>query len=126
MCAIAAQANLTLHQFDIKGTFLMAPCKEPVYMNLPGRYRLPSGKALRCLKLLYGLKQSAYGFHELISGWSKDHVFKNLNTDGVTFMEEVTQANGTKSKIILTFHFDDAIVATTNNKFYAEFLAELG
>jgi len=50
ICAIAAQENLTLYQFDIKGAFLMASCKEPVFMNLPGyntgRYRLPNGKAL--------------------------------------------------------------------------------
>ena len=71
ICAIAAQEHLTLRQFDIKGTFLMAPCKEPVYMILPGQYRLPNGKALRCLKFLYGLKQSAYGFYELIYGWLK-------------------------------------------------------
>jgi len=44
ICAIAAQEILTLYQFDIKGAFLMAPCKEPVYINLPGRYRLPNGK----------------------------------------------------------------------------------
>ena len=126
ICALAAQENLTLYQFDIKGAFLMAPCKEPVYMNLPGRYKLPNGKALRCLKLLYGLKQSAYGFHELISGWLKDHGFKNLDTDGVTFMKEVTKADGTTSKIILTIHVDDAIVATNDDQFYAEFLTELG
>jgi len=68
ICAIAAQENLTIYQFDMKGAFLMAPCKEPVYMNLPDRYRLPNDKALRCLKLLNGMKQSAYGFHELLSG----------------------------------------------------------
>jgi len=38
--------KLTLHQFDIRGAFLMASCKEPVYMNLPGRYRLPNSKPL--------------------------------------------------------------------------------
>jgi len=37
ICALAAQENLTLYQFDVKGAFLLAPCKEPVYMNLPGR-----------------------------------------------------------------------------------------
>jgi len=40
ICTIAAQENLTLYQFDVKGEFLLAPCKEPVYMNLPGRYKL--------------------------------------------------------------------------------------
>jgi len=61
--ALASQENLTIYQFDIKGAFLLAPCKKPVYMNLPGRYKLQPGKALKCIKLLYGLKQSAFGWH---------------------------------------------------------------
>jgi len=36
ICAIAAQENLTPCQFDIKGGFLLAPFKDPVYMNLLG------------------------------------------------------------------------------------------
>ena len=56
------------------------------------------------------LKQSAYGFYELISGWLKINRFKNLDTDGVTFMKEVKKADGTTSKIMLTIHVDDAIV----------------
>ena len=103
----------------------MVPCKEPAYMNLPGRYRLPNGKALRCLILLYSLKQSAYGFHELISGWLKDHGFKNFDIDGVTFMKEVKKTDGSTSKIIVTIRVDDAIVATNDDQFYAEFLTEL-
>jgi len=86
ICALAAQENLTLYQFDVKGAFLLAPCKEPVYMNLPGRY-MPPGKALKCIKLLYGLKQSAFGWHEMISGWLVDHGFENLDSDGLTFNE---------------------------------------
>jgi len=126
ICAIAAQENLTLYQFDVKGAFLMAPRQEPVCMNLPGRYRLPDGKALRCLKLLYGLKQSAYGFHEPISAWLKDHGFQDLDTDGVTYIKEVKKADGTMSKIILTIHVDDATAATNDDQFYTVFLTDLG
>jgi len=72
------------------------------------------------------LKQSAYGFHELISGWLKDHGFKNLDTDGVTIMKDVKKADGTTSKIILIIHVNDAIVAINDDQFYAEFLTELG
>jgi len=107
---------LTLYQFDIKGAFIMVQCKKPVYMNLPGRYRLRNGKALRCLKHLYGLKQSAYGSHELISGWFNNHRFNNLDTDGVTFMKEVQKADDTAFKIILTIHVNDAIVATNDDQ----------
>jgi hypothetical protein len=126
ICAIAAQENLTLYQFDDKGAFLLAPCKEPVYMNLPGRYKLPPGKALKCKKLLYGLKQSAFGWHEMISGWLLEHGFENLDTDGVTFKKETTKLDGTVSKILLTIHVDDAIVATNDDEYYQKFMDELG
>ena len=52
---------------------MLAPCKEPVYMNLPGRYKLMPRKALKCKKLLYGLKQS--GWHKMISVWLLEHSF---------------------------------------------------
>jgi len=125
ICALAAQENLTLYQFDIKGAFLLAPCTEPVYMNLPGRYKLPPGKALKCIKLLYGLKQSAFGWHEMISGWLVDHGFENLDSDGVTFKKEKKNKNGTTSKILLTIHVDDVIVATNGDDMYQRFLQEL-
>jgi len=118
ICAIAAQENLTLYQFDVKGAFLLAPCKEPVYMNLPGRYKLPTGKALKCKMLLYGLKQSAFVWHEMISGWLLEHGFENLNTDDVTFKKETTKPDGTVSKLLLTIHLDDAIVATNDDEYY--------
>jgi len=126
ICALAAQENLTLYQFDVKGAFLLAPCKEPVYMNLPGRYKLPPGKALKCIKLLYGLKQSAFGWHEIISGWLVDHGFENLDSDGMTFKKENKNKNGTTSKILLTIHVDDAIVSTNDDDMYQRFLQELG
>jgi len=54
----------------------------------------------------------------------QDHGLKTLDIDGVTFMKEVKKADGTTSKIILTIHVDDAVVATNNDQFNAEFLTE--
>jgi len=126
ICAIAAQENLSLYQFDVKGAFLLAPCKEPEYMNLPGRLKLPTGKVLKCKKLLYGLKQSAFGWHETISGWLLEHGFENLDTDGVTFKKETTKQDGTVSKLLLMIHVDDAIVATNDEECHQKFMDELG
>merc|ERR1712230_188021 len=64
--------------------FLLAPCKEDIYLNFPGRYKLPKGKCLKCRSYVYGLKQSAARWHELFSGWLSQHGFENLDTDGVT------------------------------------------
>jgi len=94
-------------------------------MNLPGRYKLPPGKALECKKMLYGLKQCAFGWHEIISGWLLEHSFENLDTDGVTFKKETTKLDGTVSKILLTIHVDDAIVATNDDEYYQKFMDKL-
>ena len=94
-------------------------------MNLPGRHKLPPGKALNCKKLLYGLRQSAFGWHKMISGWLLEHGFENLDTDGVTFKKETTKSDGTVSKILLMIHVDDAIVATNDNEYYQKFWTSL-
>jgi len=41
-------------------------------------------------------------------------------------MKEVKKADGTTCKIILKIHVDDAIVATNDDQFYADFLTKLG
>ena len=33
----------------------MAPCKEDMYLRLPGRYKLPNGNVLELRKYIYGL-----------------------------------------------------------------------
>jgi len=68
----------------VMGAFLLAPCKEDIYLNFPGRYKLPKGKCLKCRSYVYGLKQSAARWHELFSGWLSQHGFENLDTDGST------------------------------------------
>ena len=52
--------------------------------------------------------------------------FENLDTDGVTFKKETTKLDGTISKILLTIHVDDAIVATNDYEYYQQFINELG
>jgi len=64
--------------------------------------------------------------HEMLSGWLLEHGFENLNTDGVTFKTETTKLEGTVSKILLTIHVDDVILATNDDEYYHTFRDELG
>ena len=125
ICALAAQEGMTLYQFDIKGAFLLAPCKEDIYLNFPGRYKLPKGKCLKCRSYVYGLKQSAARWHELFSGWLSQHGFENLDTDGVTFIKQQTNADKSVSKIMLSIHVDDGLAASNDDEMYQQFLHEL-
>ena len=124
MCALAAHEGLTLYQFDVKDAFLNAPCTDQVYLNFPGKYRLPKGKALKCLKLIYGLKQAAAGWNKMFAKWLKQHNFYNLDGDGVTFMKEENR-NGKMCKLLLTVHVDDGLAACNDEHMYKEFIDEL-
>ena len=125
ICALAAQENMQLYQFDIKGAFLMAPCKEDIYLNFPGRYRLPPGKCLKCRSYVYGLRQSAARWHELFSGWLKTYGFTNLDDDGVTYIKRQHNDTRPDSKIILSMHVDDGLAASNDPVMYQAFLDAL-
>jgi len=62
----------------------------------------------------------------MISGWLLEHGFENLDIVGVMFKKETTKPDGTVSKILLTIHVDDAIVATNDDEYYQKFMDELG
>jgi hypothetical protein len=127
--AIAAQEGLKLYQFDVKGAFPMAPCEEPIYLNPPGRCRLPKGKALKCLRYIYGLRQSAAHWHKLFAKWLKDYGFENINSDGVTWSMTGRKKDGTPSKLLLTVHVDnvndDGLAACNDPNMYQVFLEAL-
>jgi hypothetical protein len=111
ICALAAQEGLTLYQFDIKGAFLMSPCKEDIYLNLPGRYRLPKGRVLKLKKYIYGLRQSAFHWHQLFAKWLANYGFENIDSDGVTWVKNGTKECGSSNKLLLTVHVDDGLAA---------------
>jgi hypothetical protein len=125
ICAIAAQENMQLFQFDVKSAFLIPECKEDIFVQLPGEYRLPQGKVLRCLKYQYGLKNSALAWNEHLNAWMARHGYSNVDGDCVTFMKSVRKEDGTSSKIIIGMHVDDGIVATNDVKMYDQLIAEL-
>jgi len=125
ICAIAAQEGLTLYQFDVKGAFLLAECKERVYINLPGKYRLPKGKTLQCRRLIYGLKQAAHGWNQMFVKWLLDYGFINVDNDGVTFVKNVKKDDGSVSKILLSIHVDDGLAASSDETMYKDFIAAM-
>ena len=125
MCALAAQEDLMLFQFDVKSAFLIPECKEEIYIRLPGQYSLPDGKVLRLRKMLYGLKNSAFAWNEHFTKWMIKHGFNNVDGDGVTFVKFENQRNGSISKLIIGMYVDDGIVCASNKEVYEKFIAEL-
>ncbi len=86
--AIAAQAGLTLFQFDIRGAFLCADIDRDsdIYLHLPPGYEPPPGKTAKLLKSLYGLRQAPQAFHSLFEDWLLKYGFTPIGADRVTFL----------------------------------------
>jgi len=109
----------------VKGAFLLAECKERVYINLPGKYRLPKSKALQFRRLIYGLKQAAHGWNQMLVTWPLDYGFINVDNDGVTFVKNVKKDDGSVSKIFLSIHVDDGLAACSDEVMYKYFIAAM-
>ena len=91
-----------------------------MYINLPGKYRLPKGKGLQCRRLIHGLKQAAHGWN---LKWLLDYGFINVDNYGVTFVKNVKNEDGNASKILLSIHVDDGLAACGDEAMYKDFIA---
>jgi len=57
--------------------------------------------------------------------WLLDYDFVNVHNDGVTFVKNVNKNDGTQSKILLSIHVDDGLVACNDEAMYKEFIADM-
>ena len=64
--AMVAKRDLECSYFDIKNAFTESRLKEKIYMSTPQGVEVKKGFALRVLRSLYGLKQSARDWNLLI------------------------------------------------------------
>ena len=57
--------------------------------------------------------------------WLLDYGFVNVDNDGVTFIKNVNENDGTKSRILLSIHVDDGLVVCSDEAIYKEFIAAM-
>ena len=98
--ALAAKEGWDIHQMDVISAFLAGTLRERVYMERPkgchwkGRYCL-------LVKSLYGLKQAARVWYQLLTGWLIRNGFKAFDCD------EGILSNG---EIIVAIWVDDLLI----------------
>ena len=111
---IAVQCDYIIHQMDVKSAYLNAPIDCEVYMEQPKGYEVQSkdGKQYVCklLKSLYGLKQSASNWREVIQQFFIEHGCKQSEADQCVFM-----LNSAEGKLIYVIWVDDIIVISNSN-----------
>ena len=112
---IAVQCDYIIHQMDVKSAYLNAPIDCEVYMEQPEGYAVESkdGKRYVCklLKSLYGLKQSASNWREVIQQFFIEHDCMQSESDQCVFT-----MNSDAGKLIYVIWVDDIIVIADSNK----------
>nr|GAT59056.1 predicted protein [Mycena chlorophos] len=111
--ALAARLDLELHQIDVKGVYLngeLTDC-ERIFMRQPLGFPYPNstGKVLRLVKMLYGLKQSGRRWYQRFAEICESMGLTRCSTDQAVFYHQ--DANGF---VVLAVHVDDCTIGGTN------------
>ena len=87
---IAVSSNYLIHQMDVKSAYLNAPIDCELYMDQPKGYELFSNDGSKYVfklqKSLYGLKQSASNWREVLCQFFLDHGCLQSKTDPCIFL----------------------------------------
>ncbi len=106
--AMVAKEDLECYQFDIKNAFTESHLKEKIYLKPPQGVDVKKGYVLEALRSLYGLKQAARDWNQLIRQEMRNWGFKQSLADPCLYTHA---ERGVK----LLVYVDD-IVATAKNK----------
>lgn len=113
MLAVATIKGYDIKQYDISNAYLNSTVTEEIYMEQPEGFKQydTDGTELFCKlkKSLYGLKQAAKNWNELITRWFTSHEFVQSKADPCLFTY-----NKGEVFIAATIYVDD-IVSVTND-----------
>ena len=85
LSAIACQCDLDLCHFDVDQAFVQSDVEEDVFLRLPKGCGDISGKFVRLIKSLYGLKQASRTWHAHLTKCLKRLGFEQYMTDVFVF-----------------------------------------
>lgn len=110
LLAIAGKEKLIVHQFDVKTTFLNGVLNEEIYLR-PPQGSQNTEQALKLHKSLYGLKQTARQWNQVLHECLIKLNVKKSKNDNCLYI--LSQSNDT---IFLIFHVDDISMACKETK----------
>lgn len=124
--ALAACFDLELHQIDIKGAYLNGELTpdEVIYMRQPPGFPYPdaSGKVLRLLKTIYGLKQSGRRWYQKLTSILTELLgFSRCNVDQAVFYRR-----NEDSIVVMGVHVDDCTIAAYPPELIVEVKEKMG
>jgi len=135
--AFATVKNLEVLQFDCKIAFLHAKLRHTVYAHIFPGYIMQNpgtGKVLRLLVALYGLRQSAYKFYMLLLCLFLGLGLKHCEADHGVFYDKwmtlpdssiLMPKDGSPLILLVPLHVDDGLGVTNSKPLYQWFLCTL-
>jgi hypothetical protein len=128
--ALMAHNNWELDAFDAKRAFLWGKLTEDIYMCQPPSFKqfVDGGGILVChlLSSLYGLKQAAYDWYELLREVLTHLGFLCIEVDYVVFVYNHVNSNGERIVCIIAWHVDDSFAAASNHPFLISIKSQIG
>jgi hypothetical protein len=121
---LAAHATVNdweLDCFNAHCAFLWGKLQEDVFMRQPPGFEHlgPNGERLvaHLLSSLYGLKQAAYDWYELLRTVLTSLGFVQCEADYMVFIFNHLDSEGTRIICIIVWHVDDRLAGANNRKF---------
>jgi hypothetical protein len=102
--AVVASEDLECSHFDIKNAFTESHLKERIFLSQPAGVPVREGYALRVLRSLYGLKQSARDWNQLCKAYLIQIGFRQSLADPCLFTLP-------EKKLMILIYVDDIIAA---------------
>lgn len=90
LLAIAAKMDWKIRQLDVVTAFLAGELQETVYLKIPDYLRHIFGNYVHVLKSIYGLKQAARVWFQLLQGFLQSIGFTSLHTDEFVMINHKT------------------------------------
>jgi Reverse transcriptase (RNA-dependent DNA polymerase) len=111
LLSVVVNQKWTLHQMDVKNTFLQGMLEEEVYMAPPPGYIQQDNSNLVCKleKLIYGLKQSLRVWYDKLSSYLLSCNFLISNADHSLLSKIINN-----TIIVILIYVDDLIIAENN------------
>lgn len=110
LLSMAGKLKLLVHQFDVKTAFLNATLSEEIYVKQPEGFE-EGNKVWRLLKSLYGLKQAAREWNQLLKSSLMSCGYTQSEADECLFVKR-TQTDVS----MIAAHVDDFILASSDQR----------
>src|SRR6266481_4146874 len=117
--AMANHLDWEIEMMDVKGAYLNSILNEEIYMAQPSHFNDGSGRILKLVQAIYGLKQAGCVWHQKLC-----HILENIGFSRSTADECVYITKAHNSTLIIMIYNDLGLFTTSKNEM-AELKKEL-